>query len=220
MGGGWTLRRAHESDPARIGRRVAGVRGVRRNERCVLRRSGQPLTDLNQAVERFLAGDSAAFQQIVDATSDRMIRLSARMTGSLADAEDVVQEAYVKAYKALQADKFDRRSKFETWLYRIVTNGSIDALRGRARRRTASDEAIEPEFDGLASAEARVALAELRDFLAELPPEQRAAVTLKALEGLTSAEVAEILECSEGAVEQRLVRARAALRKMRRLDHD
>ena len=178
------------------------------------------MTDLNQAVERFLAGDSAAFQQIVDATSDRMIRLSARMMGSLADAEDVVQEAYVKAYQALHAGKFDRRSKPQTWLYRIVTNGSIDALRSRARRRTSSDEAIEPEFDGLASAEARVALAEIGDWLGQLPPEQRAAVTLKALEGLTSAEVAEIMECSEGAVEQRLVRARTALRQMRQQDHD
>jgi RNA polymerase sigma-70 factor (ECF subfamily) len=178
------------------------------------------LSDLDQAVDRFLAGDTSAFQQIVDATSDRMIRLSARMMGSLADAEDVVQDAYVKAYQALSADRFDRRSKPETWLYRIVTNTPIDALRSRARRRTSSDEGVEPQYDGLASAEARVALAEIDDWLGQLPIEQRAAVTLKALEGMTSAEVAEVLDCSEGAVEQRLVRARATLRELRQGDHD
>jgi RNA polymerase sigma-70 factor (ECF subfamily) len=178
------------------------------------------LCDLDQVVERFLSGDTSAFQQIVEATSDRMFRLSARIMGSAADAEDVLQDAYVKAYQALLAGKFDQRSRPETWLYRIVTNTSLDALRSRARRRTTSDEMVDPALDGVASAEARVALAEINDWLGRLPPDQRAAVTLKALEGLTSAEVAEILECSEGAVEQRLVRARATLRELGQEDHD
>ena len=178
------------------------------------------MSDLDQAVERILSGDTAAFQKLADATSDQMIRLAARMLGSLTDAEDVVQDAYVKAYQALAAGKFERRSKPETWLYRIVTNTAIDAMRSRARRRTSHDESLEPEFDGVASAEARVALVELSEWLGRLPPDQRAAVTLKGLEGFTSAEVAEILECSEGAVEQRLVRARATLREMRQGYHD
>ena len=112
------------------------------------------------------------------------------------------------------------RSSPETWLYRIVTNGSIDALRKRARRKLTSDEAVDPGFDGVASAEARLALVEIEDWLGQLPPDQRATVTLKALEGLTSSEVAKIMECSEGAVEQRLVRARATLRKLREGSHD
>jgi RNA polymerase sigma-70 factor (ECF subfamily) len=172
------------------------------------------LSDLEQAAERVQSGDMAAFREIVEATSDRMFRLSARMMGSLADAEDVVQEAFVKAYQALSSGRFDRRSKVDTWLYRVVTNAAIDALRTRKRRRTQSDEAIEPDFDGVASAEARVALVEIEQMLGALPPDQRAAVALKALEGLTSAEVATVLECSEGAVEQRLVRARATLRQL------
>jgi RNA polymerase sigma-70 factor (ECF subfamily) len=73
----------------------------------------------------------------------------------------------------------------------------------------------EPTGSGLESAEARVALSEIADWLGELPPEQRAALTLTALEGLSATEVAEILGISEGAVEQRLVRARTTLRERR-----
>jgi len=135
--------------------------------------------------------------------------------GNQADAEDVVQEAYVKAYRALTAGEFDRRSSTNTWLYRIVVNGAIDAKRSRKRRAEASDEQVDPGWDGAARAEARVALSELDDWLAALPPEQRVALVLQSMEGLNNAEIAHIMGVSEGAVEQRLVRARAALRQKR-----
>ncbi|MEI9953669.1 MAG: sigma-70 family RNA polymerase sigma factor [Pseudomonadota bacterium] len=89
---------------------------------------------LEKAVDRVLSGDRSAFQQIVDATSQKLVRLGARIMGNQADAEDVVQEAYVKAYRALTAGEFDRRSSTNTWLYRIVVNGAIDAKRSRQRR--------------------------------------------------------------------------------------
>lgn len=73
----------------------------------------------------------------------------------------------------------------------------------------------DPGWDGVASAEAKLALSELSEWLGELPREQQAALVLKSVEGFSSAEAAEILECSEGAVEQRLVRARATLREKR-----
>jgi RNA polymerase sigma-70 factor (ECF subfamily) len=170
------------------------------------------LDNLGEAVQRVRSGDTAAFQRIVDATSARLVRLSARMLGSVVDAEDVVQEAYVKAYKALMSGEFDGRSNVGTWLYRIVTNQSIDAMRSRARRPKPTDTADLTTSD-LADAEQKLALAELSDWMEELPPDQRAALVLKAVEGMTSPEIAEILQCSEGAVEQRLVRARTALRK-------
>jgi RNA polymerase sigma-70 factor (ECF subfamily) len=134
------------------------------------------------------------------------------MLGSVADAEDVVQEAYVKAYRALVTGEFDGRANVSTWLFRIVTNQAIDAMRSRARRPKPTDTADESISD-LASAEQQLALSELSEWMGELPADQRAALVLKAVEGMTSPEIAEILECSEGAVEQRLVRARAALRK-------
>jgi RNA polymerase sigma-70 factor (ECF subfamily) len=170
------------------------------------------LDNLTEAVTRVRSGDTAAFQRIVDATSGRLVRLAARMLGSVVDAEDVVQEAYVKAYRALQTGEFDGRANVSTWLFRIVTNQAIDAMRGRARRPKPTDTADESISD-LASAEEQLALSELSDWMSELPADQRATLVLKAVEGMTSPEIAEVLECSEGAVEQRLVRARAALRK-------
>jgi RNA polymerase sigma-70 factor (ECF subfamily) len=176
------------------------------------------LSSLEDVVDRFLAGDASAFQALVDATSARLVRVSARMLGNVADAEDVVQEAYVKAYQSLLAGGFDRRAKVETWLYRIVVNATIDAKR---RLRTKHVELTDDVavggvgWDGAASAEARLALKELASWLGDLPAEQQAVMVLKFVEGMSSAEIAEVLECSEGAVEQRLVRARAGLRSKR-----
>jgi RNA polymerase sigma-70 factor, ECF subfamily len=173
------------------------------------------LSNLEGAVARFLKGDTAAFQEVVDATSARLVRLSARMLGNMADAEDVVQEAYVKAYRSLLDGQFDRRAKVETWLYRIVVNAAIDARRKRARREPVLEIPEDTTAADDSPIEARLALAEIADWLGALPADQQAALVLKVVEGRESAEIAEILGCSEGAVEQRLVRARAALRQRR-----
>lgn len=170
---------------------------------------------LREAVEQVLRGESSAFQRIVDATSARFVRLGARVLGNVADAEDVVQEAYVKAYRSLVAGQFDGRSKVETWLYRIVLNAAIDAKRKRGPAHLSDDALGNSGWDPRATAEARLALKELADWLGELPEEQQTVLLLKTVEGWSSAEIAEVLECSEGAVEQRLVRARATLRQRR-----
>lgn len=166
--------------------------------------------DLRFLAARVSKGDDAAFRVIVDQTRAPLYRLAARLSGDLGEAEDALQEAYVDAYRALREGRWDGRSKVETWLYRIVTNASIDAL--RRRREGAGREAREPRFDGLVAAEARVALRELDAMLAGVAPQDRAALVLVAVEGLSAKAAGEALGCSEGAVEQRLVRARAALR--------
>lgn len=171
---------------------------------------------LEKAVDRVLSGDRSAFQLIVDATSQKLVRLGARIMGNQADGEDVVQEAYVKAFRALAAGEFDRRSSTATWLYRIVVNGAIDAKRSRARKRETTDDVLsDTSWEGASNAEARVALNELDDWLQDLPPDQRAVLVLQTMEGLNNTEIAQIMGVSEGAVEQRLVRARAALRQRR-----
>jgi RNA polymerase sigma-70 factor (ECF subfamily) len=166
--------------------------------------------DLRFLAARVAQGDDAAFRGIVDHTRAPLYRLAARLCGDLGEAEDALQEAYVHAYRALREGRYDGRSKVETWLYRIVTNAGIDALRRRREQKGA--EAREPRFDGLVAAEARVALRELDAMMEDLAPQDRAALVLVAVEGLSAKAAAEALGCTEGAIEQRLVRARAALR--------
>lgn len=168
--------------------------------------------DLRFLAARVEKGDLAAFRGIVDHTRAPLYRLAARLSGDLAEAEDALQEAYVDAYRALREGRWDGRSKVETWLYRIVTNASIDALRKRRESGREAREPREPRFDGEVAAEARVALRELDAMLADLAPQDRAALVLTAVEGLSAKAAADALGCSEGALEQRLVRARAALR--------
>lgn len=167
--------------------------------------------DLRFLAARVEKGDLTAFRGIVDHTRGPLYRLAARLSGDLAEAEDVLQDAYLDAYRALLEGRWDGRSKVETWLYRIVTNAGIDAL--RRRREAGQREVREPQYDGLVAAEARVALRELDEMLVDLAPQDRAALVLTTVEGLTSKAAADALGCSEGAVEQRLVRARAALRE-------
>jgi RNA polymerase sigma-70 factor (ECF subfamily) len=170
------------------------------------------VSSLEEAARRVQRGDASAFRMIVEATASRLVRLSARIVGSVTEAEDVVQEAYVKAYRALVEGQFDARSSVSTWLHRIVVNAALDARRKRKRDpEDAIDSQTAPPAAG--SAEQAVALRELADWLAELPEDQRTALLLKTVEGMSSAEIAAVLGCSEGAVEQRLVRARAALRQ-------
>lgn len=137
------------------------------------------------------------------------------MLGNVTDAEDVVQEAFVRAHRSLVEGQFDGRSSLETWLYRIVSNLALDQLRQRKRRGPAVEAMDEMMSVDGGSAETRLALRELDDWMGDLAPEQRVALVLSAIEGLSNSEIAKVMNCSEGAVEQRLVRARAALRQKR-----
>jgi RNA polymerase sigma-70 factor (ECF subfamily) len=175
--------------------------------------------DLSLVAKRVAEGDVAAYRRIVDATRAPLYRLAARLTGNLVEAEDVLQDAYLSAFRALRENRYDGSARIETWLYRIVTNAAIDALRKRKTRSEGKGriehESPEPRFDGAVKAEARVALRELDGMLADLSPQDRAALVLVSVEGLTAKEAAAALECTEGALEQRLVRARASIRKAR-----
>lgn len=145
------------------------------------------------------------FAQLVTETSTDLYRLALRLTGSAADADDVLQSTYVKAFEALARGGFRARAELKTWLYRIVVNVAFDARREERRR-----EKFSPPP---APAVETVDLHELRAALAVLPEDQRAALVLKELHGLTGRETAAVLERSEGAVEQLLVRARATLKE-------
>jgi RNA polymerase sigma-70 factor (ECF subfamily) len=134
------------------------------------------------------------------------------MMGNVTEAEDVVQETYMKAHRALVAGQFDHRASVETWLYRIAVRTALDSRRKR-KHVVLDDEAVDQAaWVSPGQLEARQALREIESWLGQLPEDQRTVLVLKVMEDLSSKEIAEILQCSEGAVEQRLVRARQALR--------
>lgn len=151
-----------------------------------------------------------SFPELVARTSKDLYRLATRLTGNRADADDVLQTTYLRAFEALRNGGFRGECRLETWLYRIVMNVAFDARRAQQRRERLADRPpneVAPE-----QSEAAVGLAELRGVLESLPEDQRAALVLRELHGLSGREAAEVLERSEGAVEQLLVRARATLR--------
>lgn len=143
-----------------------------------------------------------------------MYRVALRILGSPSEAEDAVQESFARAYDALSAGKYDEQYKMEAWLVTITTRVAIDMLRSRdVRARVASP--MDPADVSLPGAtdEQLAAIVDLANWMDGLPPDQRAAVVLKYIEGMSSAEVGEVLGVSEGAIEQRLFRARATLKK-------
>jgi RNA polymerase sigma-70 factor (ECF subfamily) len=135
--------------------------------------------------------------------------------GDAREAEDVLQESYCRAFEALTHARFEGRSSLMTWLYRIVSNAALDALRSRARNQRPAENGGLDNVVSLPSVDGHLALRELSEWIADLRSEQRTALVLKELEGLTAAEVGQVMQCSEGAVEQHLVRARAILRARR-----
>jgi RNA polymerase sigma-70 factor, ECF subfamily len=175
------------------------------------------VVDLDELFLRVQGGDERAFRDVVGATSRALFRTAVRIVGSEAEAQEVVQDAYLRAFEALRDGQWQSSTRAQAWLLRIVTHGAIDLLRRRKARPQPMAEDPSRDVDALADdgcgGERRIRMRELFRWLDELAPDQRAAVVLRHLEGLSNTEVARILQISEGAVEQRLLRAKAALRR-------
>ena len=160
------------------------------------------------------SGDRRAFDEIVTRHGPFALRVAARLIPDKRAAEDVVQEAMVRAWS--QSSQFDaERARFTTWLYRIVVNLCID------HRRRAQPQSLPDDFDPVDPALGAVELMEagerdatLARELRKLPARQRAAMTLVYDEGLSGAEAARVLGLSAKAVERLLARARAYLREV------
>ena len=169
-------------------------------------------------------GDRAEFARLVEAASGPVYRLALKMLGDPQDAEDVLQNTFLKAFQHL--DEFEGRSSLSTWLYRIAVNEALMLLRKRHPQVAIVDDAVEdaealptpgvqlvdwgalPEED-LVSSEAR---AQLDQAVRKLPEAMRVVFLLRDVEGLSIQETAETLELSESAVKTRLLRARLKLR--------
>ena len=176
------------------------------------------------SIQALREGDREAFAEMVEAYSPLIYRLALRMLGDEHEAEDVLQETFLNAYRAL--DRFEGRSSLSTWLYRIATNQALMRLRKQSPPMVSVDEThvdeegyeLPRQFtdwcclpeDEFMSAEAQAMLNEAAE---ELSPALRAAFVLRDLHGFSTREAAEILEISETAVKTRLMRARLQLRE-------
>ena len=175
-------------------------------------------------LKRLHTGDPLAFAQFVEENQSPVYNLALRMLNDPQEAEDVLQETFLNAYKALPG--FEGRSSLSTWLYRIASNASLMRLRKRQPATVSVDEPLVldagdsvprqlvdwsnlPE-DELLSAESRQVMDEA---VSELPEALRIVFILRDLEGLSTAETGEVLGLSNGAVKTRLHRARLWLRE-------
>lgn len=169
-------------------------------------------------VEAARSGDQDAFDELVRATYVDTYTLAVRLTGNEEDARDVVQEAYIRAWKGIRRFRGDAR--FSTWMYRITANSAYTHLGKRRRNRTESlDDVAEPIEERVsarpeAAAESAALMGRLSDAVADLPPKLRAIVVLKDVYGLPHEAIAEELGISVTAAKVRLHRGRKRLREM------
>ena len=159
------------------------------------------------------AAELEAFEKTVTASANRLYRLAARLLGSTSDAEDVVQESYFRAFATFRDSAFERPENPLPWLITVVTRVALNTLRERKRRSARDTAWHQSRLKSQQAVEAHAQLTELSGWLDELPEDQRVALVLKELEGLSTAEIATTLACSVGAVEQRIFRARTALKR-------
>lgn len=176
-----------------------------------------------QLVARVQKGDRRAFDLLVIKYQHRILSLVGRFVPDFAEAQDVTQEAFVKAYRALPGFRGD--SQFYTWMYRIAVNTAKNYLVSRGRRTPTRD--IDLEDAEFFADEANMKDIETPDSLLQrdqlqkvvfdaidaLPEELKRAVTLRELEGLSYEEIAEVMDCPIGTVRSRIFRAREAIEK-------
>lgn len=179
--------------------------------------------DEKKIIKRASAGDADAFEQLVLTYQTPIFNLCLRMTGNPEDAADLSQESFLKAWRSLGSFQFE--SSFSTWLYRLASNTCLDYLRSIKRHPKVSltvedsdgetqmmdfpDTAPTPEDAAISKEENEL----LSRAMQELDEQQRQILTLRVVNDLSYAEIAEILSIKEGTVKSRLARTRDALRK-------
>jgi RNA polymerase sigma-70 factor (ECF subfamily) len=176
-------------------------------------------TEMAAVLARAREGDSDAFRALVERHSRSVFRLAFRMTGNEQDAEDVVQESFLRAYR--QLGRFESRANFGTWLYRIVSNCSVDLMRARqARHDQVRADPIETAADVSAAdapnperlAESAEIDRQVQAALGALSPLERAAFTLRHYEGRSIDEISTTLGLGTSAAKHSVFRAVKKLR--------
>ena len=172
-------------------------------------------------VQRIQNGDADAFAVLMEEYQKKVYLLALRTVGNPQDAEDMTQEAFLRAYRSIHSFRGD--SKLSVWLYRLTTNLCIDLLRSRGRKPTVSltvednDEdtqeldVTDERYDPEEIFQRRELQRAVQRGLAALPEDYRVILVLRELEGLSYAEIGEVLGLEEGTVKSRLFRARKKL---------
>jgi RNA polymerase sigma-70 factor (ECF subfamily) len=176
--------------------------------------------DERKLVERAAKGDGQAFSELMATQESRMYAVALRMCANHEDAQDCMQEAMLRVYRAISG--FKGQSSFSTWVYRITMNTCLDELRRAKRRRTTSlDEKLDtgwspsddldtPEHHALRSEQRRA----LDRAIHALPDDMRAAIVLRDIQGCAYDEIADILNANVGTIKSRISRGRARLREI------
>ncbi|MGD9842682.1 MAG: RNA polymerase sigma factor RpoE [Steroidobacteraceae bacterium] len=177
----------------------------------------------DKLVEMVQRGDQAAFNLLVLKYQHRVLKLVNRYVRDPAEAEDIAQETFIKAYRALPS--FRGESAFYTWLYRIAANTAKNVLVSSRRRMVDHNLDLQDPDDYAAQSllkdsdtpEGMLLTEEIRATVSEamqqLPDDLREAITLRELEGLSYEEIAEVMDCPVGTVRSRIFRAREAIDK-------
>ena len=175
--------------------------------------------DEGRMIERASGGDPEAFNRLMERHERRMYAVALRMCANREDAQDCLQEAMLRVYRAIGS--FKGESSFSTWVYRITMNTCLDELRRRKNKQSASlddlldegwapaDDRSSPEKHAVRAETARV----LRETIRELPEDMRAAVVLRDIQGYTYEEIAQMLEINVGTIKSRISRGREKLRE-------
>jgi RNA polymerase sigma-70 factor (ECF subfamily) len=174
-------------------------------------------------VERLQSGDDTALEEIMARYKRPILEFTYRMLGSAEDAEDVAQETFVKAYRHIRS--YRPRALFSTWLFQIARNAALDRARQRARRgifQSLEKFGADSPDVGLARQGGKSPATDLQALetgeavaraVAALPEDQRTVIVLAEYNGMSHAEIAAVMKCSERAVEGRLYRAKQFLQK-------
>ena len=194
--------------------------GYQQASSTVRARMGESGSD-QEIVERVQRGDKQSFNLLVQKYQGRIVKLVSRFVREPADARDIAQEAFIKAYRALPGFRGD--SAFYTWLYRIAINTAKNHLAALGRRPLEADirgedgEMLEldPAQQDRATPEHYLITEEVRDAIVRvvdrLPAELRTAITLREIEGMSYEEIAQAMQCPIGTVRSRIFRAREAI---------
>lgn len=178
------------------------------------------MTDENSALERAKQGDERAFEDLLAAYDKRIYNIAYRMMGNPNDAQDMAQEAIIKAYRNLGS--FKGSCMFSSWIYRITVNTCLDELRRRKKRNVVYLDAVEnegaaypdraplPDQVAESNEKYKVILSAIRD----LTEDYKTVIVLRDMQGFSYQEISQIIDCNIGTVKSRINRARNILKSV------